>query len=73
MTRPEALAFLFCGSYYLPFLMKNLTILLALLAAGPAGAQTLAASKPLPYPSTRKVDTVTTYFGTKVADPYRWL
>jgi prolyl oligopeptidase len=25
------------------------------------------------YPSTRKVDTVTDYFGTKIADPYRWL
>jgi prolyl oligopeptidase len=33
----------------------------------------VASIKPLPYPSTRKVDTVTTYFGTKVADPYRWL
>jgi len=53
--------------------MKNLSILLALAAAGPAGAQTLASIKPLPYPATRKVDTATTYFGTKVADPYRWL
>lgn len=26
-----------------------------------------------PYPSTRKVDTVDTYFGTPVKDPYRWL
>jgi len=53
--------------------MKNLSILLALLAVGPAGAQTMASIKPLPYPGTRKVDTTTTYFGTKVADPYRWL
>ena len=53
--------------------MKNLSILLALLAAGPAGAQTMASTKPLPYPSTHRVDTTTTYFGTKVADPYRWL
>ena len=29
--------------------------------------------KTLPYPQTKKVDTVTTYFSTKVADPYRWL
>lgn len=25
------------------------------------------------YPETRKVDTVTDYFGTKISDPYRWL
>jgi prolyl oligopeptidase len=25
------------------------------------------------YPVTRKTDTVDTYFGTKIADPYRWL
>lgn len=27
----------------------------------------------LDYPKTRTVDTVTDYFGVKVADPYRWL
>ena len=27
----------------------------------------------LTYPVTRKVDTVDNYFGTKIADPYRWL
>jgi prolyl oligopeptidase len=25
------------------------------------------------YPITRKVDTIDTYFGTKISDPYRWL
>lgn len=25
------------------------------------------------YPSSRKVDTVDTYFGVKISDPYRWL
>ncbi|MCB0470034.1 MAG: S9 family peptidase, partial [Flavobacteriaceae bacterium] len=25
------------------------------------------------YPKTKKVDTIDTYFGEKVADPYRWL
>ena len=25
------------------------------------------------YPETAKVDTVDTYFGTEVSDPYRWL
>lgn len=27
----------------------------------------------LNYPATKKVDTVNTYFGTEVKDPYRWL
>src|SRR5690554_1176175 len=27
----------------------------------------------LNYPKTKTVDTVTTYFGTEVKDPYRWL
>jgi len=26
-----------------------------------------------PYPQTKKVDTVDTYFGVQVSDPYRWL
>ncbi|MDN5288708.1 MAG: family peptidase [Mucilaginibacter sp.] len=29
--------------------------------------------KTLPYPQTKKVDTIDTYFDTKVPDPYRWL
>jgi prolyl oligopeptidase len=29
--------------------------------------------KMLPYPQTKKVDTIDTYFGTAVPDPYRWL
>ena len=29
--------------------------------------------KTLPYPKTKKVDVVDTYFGTQVPDPYRWL
>src|ERR1700712_5344351 len=29
--------------------------------------------KTLPYPHTKKVDTVDTYFDTQVPDPYRWL
>lgn len=27
----------------------------------------------LPYPETKKVEVVDDYFGTKIADPYRWL
>ncbi len=30
-------------------------------------------SQQLKYPVARKVDTITNYFGNKVADPYRWL
>src|SRR5579864_628178 len=36
-------------------------------------AVTLSAQAPLRYPSSRKGDTVDTYFGTKVADPDRWM
>jgi prolyl oligopeptidase len=33
----------------------------------------LAAQSPLTYPPTRKTEVVEDFFGTKVADPYRWL
>jgi len=32
-----------------------------------------AATTPLPYPDTPRVDQIDDYFGTRVADPYRWL
>jgi prolyl oligopeptidase len=43
-----------------------------LLAASTLAAQQQAGA-PLQYPQTRKVDTVTNYFGTPVPDPYRWM
>ncbi len=46
--------------------MKNISILILLFSPMLIEAQ-------LMYPETRKVDTVTDYHGTKVADPYRWL
>ncbi|WP_311181804.1 prolyl oligopeptidase family serine peptidase [Hymenobacter volaticus] len=52
--------------------MRSLfTSCMVLLAGAQAYSQTVI--KPLPYPQTKKVDTANTYFGTKVADPYRWL
>lgn len=51
-----------------------------LLSIAIAGLLTMQACKnsqnnqeQLTYPVTQKVDTVDTYFGVKVADPYRWL
>ena len=46
--------------------MRFLPMVLALGTA-------LSAQAPLPYPATRKGDVVEEFFGTKVADPYRWL
>jgi len=45
------------------------------LAAALAGAAwtAVAQHETLNYPRTRQVDVVDDYFGTKVADPYRWL
>ncbi len=33
----------------------------------------LQESRPMSYPESRKVDRVDDYFGTRIADPYRWL
>ena len=53
--------------------MKTITCLsAACLIAGFAHAQHMTI-KTLPYPIAQKVDTVNTYFGTAVPDPYRWL
>lgn len=52
---------------------RNLICLpLFALMAGNALAQKMTI-KTQPYPATKKVDTVNTYFGTTVPDPYRWL
>jgi prolyl oligopeptidase len=52
--------------------MKKLTLfILAVLSGSYTFAQMNI--KTLPYPNTKKVDTINTYFGTEVPDPYRWL
>jgi prolyl oligopeptidase len=54
--------------------MKKTTCLfaLAVLFCSYSHAQQMNI-KTLPYPQTKKVDTVDTYFDTQVPDPYRWL
>lgn len=47
-------------------------ILLSVFAACNSGEKKEESSK-LIYPVTKKTDTIDTYFGTKIADPYRWL
>jgi len=46
--------------------MRKLAMALAITTA-------LSAQTPLTYPLTRKADVVDDFFGTKVADPFRWL
>jgi prolyl oligopeptidase len=48
---------------------KSITTVCIALVMLPAMAQ----KSKIIYPKTAKVDTVDTYFGAKVADPYRWL
>ena len=48
--------------------MYKKNIILALMAL-----PTLLNAQQIKYPSTPKDGTVDTYFGTQVADPYRWL
>ena len=55
--------------------MKNI-ILIGLFTSAISFAQDYSNQKinsALTYPETKKVDTVDTYFGTEVPDPYRWL
>ena len=53
--------------------MKKMTLLLVLLSVVLAFAACKKEAVRLAYPATKKVDQVDNYFGTKVADPYRWL
>ena len=50
--------------------MKKMTLL---LACGMITANSFGQKSKLTYPVTKKDNTVDTYFGVKVTDPYRWL
>ncbi|PZD77392.1 prolyl oligopeptidase family protein [Mesonia sp. K7] len=57
-------------------LVKKLVVLfsvLAIVACQEKEEKTEEKEMAVTYPETKKVDTIDTYFGTKVKDPYRWL
>jgi len=56
-------------------MMKYLMVSLTLITMVMMGCESNNQRKEqeITYPETRKVDTVDTFFGTEVADPYRWL
>lgn len=54
--------------------MKKIILVLALAALTSCNTNTTKnPTLTVEYPTTKKVDTVDTYFGTQVQDPYRWL
>jgi len=55
--------------------MKNLIfpLLLVIMGLFACNPKKINETMSVTYPVTKKVDTVDTYFGTKVTDPYRWL
>ena len=53
--------------------MKKTMVMLILIVIVVAFAACKKEAVKLAYPVTKKVDQVDDYFGTKVADPYRWL
>ena len=53
--------------------MKNITFIFCALSLAACKNTSKKEQITVNYPSTKKVDTVDTYFNHKVADPYRWL
>ena len=53
--------------------MKNASLLAVIVLLTACQKTTKREPITVNYPTTKKVDTVDTYFGTEVKDPYRWL
>lgn len=53
--------------------MKKILLLAAVSILFACKSNELKKISMLPYPETKKVDTLDNYFGTSIADPYRWL
>ncbi|MET1258621.1 prolyl oligopeptidase family serine peptidase [Flagellimonas sp. DF-77] len=53
--------------------MKKIAFTLAILSVAACQKETKREPIAVNYPTTTKVDTVDTYFGNEVADPFRWL
>ena len=53
--------------------MRRLLIIPAAAAFIASALADASAQSPLTYPTTRRVDTVDVYHGSRIADPYRWL
>lgn len=53
--------------------MKKTSIIFIAICLGLMLTQCDKKSAPIKYPETAKVDVTDSYFGTEVADPYRWL
>ncbi|MBI1310018.1 prolyl oligopeptidase family serine peptidase [bacterium] len=56
-----------------PSVLVLWTSFLLIRVLGESPIEVAAAESALKYPTTKKVDQVDNYHGTKVADPYRWL
>ncbi len=53
--------------------MKKTTIMAGIILGATTGLVGCNGQAKFDYPETKMVDTVDVYFGTEVADPYRWL